>query len=156
MKYINNPATKCTCDNPQHHALWILNKKGIISSFQKILKSNDINNLSKDAYQFIMGLSGFIAHYDINGFMSNYQDLRTFIVDILNSSDITDADRYITDNYFSENEQKQYYADKAELCKELCRIAKEYQTKIEKSFLEIEKAELKAEIIAKQNYLASL
>lgn len=34
----------------------------------------DINKLNKRGYNFLYLASGFIAHYDINGFKSHYED----------------------------------------------------------------------------------
>lgn len=115
MKYIKNPNTKCNCSNPKHHSFWILNKKGIEKSIKNIISKNDISYLTKDCYEFLHLLSGFIAHYDINGFADYYQNVAMLINDLQKSSDLSNYTRYITDNYFKNNEQSQYYADKSEL-----------------------------------------
>lgn len=117
MKYIKNENTKCKCSNSKHHALWILNKQSIIKSIEKVITTKDIDNLTKDAYDFVMNMSGFIAHYDINGFKSNYENTADLVRDLQDSADLADHNRYTTDSYFSEGEQKLYYADKAEVLK---------------------------------------
>jgi len=117
MKYINNPNTKCTCSNPKHHAFWVLNKNGIENSIRKIIAKKDISFLTKDCYDFLYNLSGFIAHYDINGFADYYQNIAFLVKDLQNSSDLYDFERYTTDEFFAKSEQHQYYADKAELLK---------------------------------------
>lgn len=123
MKYIKNPNTKCTCSNPNHHALWVLNKTGILRSIEAIFKNNTMDKLTKDAYQFAHNMSGFIAHYDMGGFKAYYENVEDFRSDLLRSSDITDAFRYVKDDYFSKQEQAQYYADKTKVLvgiKNLC------------------------------------
>jgi len=129
MKYINNPNTKCTCSNPKHHAFWILNKKNIITSIKRIIETQNINYLTKDCYDFLHNLSGFIAHYDINGFMDYYNNIALLVKDLQNSSDLSDFERYITDKYFSEGEQKMYYADKAEVLKNIKSIVDKIKVK---------------------------
>lgn len=124
MKYIKNPNTKCTCSNPRHHAKWVLNVKGIARSIEAVLKTGDSCKLTKDAYDFVHNMSGFIAHFDINGFKATYSNTALLLSDLKDSSDTQDPERYIRDVYFSEGEQSSYYAQKTELLKiikELCR-----------------------------------
>lgn len=66
---------------------WNLNKRGIISSLKRVIKSKDINNLTSDAYKFVMNMSGFIAHYDIHGFRSEYANVADLVSDLQRSSE---------------------------------------------------------------------
>ena len=124
MKYIKNPNTKCTCSNPRHHAKWVLNEKGILNSIKKVLATGDSSKLTKDAYDFLNLTSGFIAHYNINGFKDYYRDTNLLREDIARSLDLRDYDRYITDSYFSKGEQSSYYAQKANVYKQLTELIK--------------------------------
>ena len=124
MKYKNNPNTKCKCSNPKHHALWILDKQNIIKSIEEVIKTKNIDNLTKDTYDFVNALSGFIAHYNINGFKTHYENTADFVKDLQNSADLSNYNRYITDSFFSKNEQKQYYADKREILKNIKELVK--------------------------------
>lgn len=127
MKYIKNPNTKCTCSNPKHHATWVLNVKGIARSIEAVLKSGDSEKLTKDAYGFVYNMSGFIAHYDINGFRSTYSNTADLLRDLARSSDTTDADRYVRDGYFAKGEQGAYYAQKTELLKIIKGLCEKYE-----------------------------
>lgn len=94
---------------------WAINKKGIMASLEQVIKKKDINKLTKDAYNFTMNMSGFIAHYNQGGFMDNYSNVADLVNDLKRSSDLVRPDYYKTDRYFSEGEQKEYYADKSEI-----------------------------------------
>ena len=122
MKYEKNPLTKCNCANSRHHAKWILNEKGILKSVEKILRTGDIEYLTKDSYEFISGLSGFIAHYSLGGFKGYYYDVRRLWHDFLKSSDIINPNRYIRDDYFKTNEQREYYAAKSRIPSGIARL----------------------------------
>jgi hypothetical protein len=101
---------------------WKINKDGIIKSVFKVIKTKDIDNLTKDAYNFVMNLSGFIAHYGINGFKYEYKNTADFVKDLQNSYDIKDFNRYRRDKYFSECEQKEYYLTKADILEEISKL----------------------------------
>lgn len=94
---------------------WKINKSGIIRSLKSVIKNKDITKLTKDAYNFTMNISGFIAHYNHQGFMSNYENVADLVEDLKRSSDISNAERYINDRWFSENEQKEWYRAKSEI-----------------------------------------
>lgn len=57
----------------------------VLNNIKQVLKNKDINKLNKTGYNHLYLLSGFIAHYDINGFKYHYQDLRNLFIDILRS-----------------------------------------------------------------------
>ena len=47
----------------------------IVSSIRKVFETNDINHLTKSAYNFLSLSSGFIAHYNLLGFRDAYADV---------------------------------------------------------------------------------
>ena len=127
MKYVTNPSTKCTCGNPKHHTKWVLNEAGIIRSIERVLNTANINALTKDAYELVMNMSGFIAHYDYNGFMSYYSNIEDLRHDLEHSSDVTDYQRYVRDTYFSEGEQNEYYAQESRIYKKIGELCGKYK-----------------------------
>lgn len=50
----------------------------LISNFKLILKQGNLRSLHKPLYEFIHLHCGFIAHYDLNGFIGTYEDGRRF------------------------------------------------------------------------------
>ena len=130
MKYEINPNTKCACSNPRHHAKWILNEKGILKCIESIFKSGDMAKLSKDAYDFIHILSGFIAHFNQRGFIDYYANVADFMADLENSSEIANPN-YYTNDIFSQDEQSEYYATKSRILKGIKVLLDEYKLKIQ-------------------------
>jgi len=108
---------------------WKTNKSGIIKSIEKVVKTKNIDNLSMEAYQFINIASGFIAHYDINGFKYEYQNVADFVRDLQNSMDVKNPSRYLEDPYFSKGDQKEYYADKGEILKFIAELVENLEVK---------------------------
>jgi hypothetical protein len=47
----------------------------IVSSIRKVFETNDINHLTKSAYDFLHLSSGFIAHYNLHGFRAEYDNV---------------------------------------------------------------------------------
>lgn len=99
----------------QNTKKWTINKNGIKKSLEAVITKRDITKLTKEAYNFTMNLSGFIAHYNHNGFMQEYENTADLVRDLQNSSDISRPDYYIQDRFFSQGEQAEYYADKSEI-----------------------------------------
>jgi len=108
---------------------WKTNKSGIIKSIEKVVKTKNIDNLSMEAYQFINIASGFIAHYDINGFKYEYQNVADFVRDLQNSMDVKNPSRYLEDPYFSKGDQKEYYANKGEILKFIAELVENLEVK---------------------------
>jgi hypothetical protein len=54
------------------------NTKAIVNNLKLVFRTRDINKLNGTAYHFISQHMGFIAHYDINGFKSVYEDVQSF------------------------------------------------------------------------------
>lgn len=118
---------------------WELKDKAIIKSLTAVFEKQDINELSLDAYRFVINISGFIAHYNIDGFKSNYQDLRSFADCLLTSSDVLRPDYYIDDKYFSEGAQAEYYAKKSAILRAIPAIVNKSLADIEKNFTNMER-----------------
>ena len=94
---------------------WYINKKGIKASIKNVIEKKDITKLTSDAYKFVMNISGFIAHYNIHGFMQEYENVADLVINLKNSSDIKRPDYYTKDSFFSGGDQAEYYADKTEI-----------------------------------------
>jgi hypothetical protein len=102
----------------------------VSKNIAQVIKSNDINKLNKTGYDFVMNMSGFIAHYDINGFKYEYSSVSKLIHDIATSMDVSDKERYIRDPFFNNPEKtigrgkniqtyQEYYRNKYEVLAEL-------------------------------------
>lgn len=57
----------------------------IVGNIKKVVLSQNSRNLTKQAYNFVMQASGFIAHYDLYGFQAEYSDTNELAVAILNN-----------------------------------------------------------------------
>jgi len=55
----------------------------IVNSVVRAIESGDIEHLTKSAYKFLYLCSGFIAHYDLYGFRSYYDDTEKLRHDII-------------------------------------------------------------------------
>ena len=54
----------------------------------------DISKLNNTGYKFIMGCSGFIAHYDLHGFKSYYNDQWSHHCDNNLKADVVEYQRF--------------------------------------------------------------
>ena len=81
-------------------------------NIELVFKTNDITKLNKTGYNFVMNMSGFIAHYDLYGFRCEYENVSQLLREIKDSFDISNKSRYITDRFFSEGKDKEYYRAK--------------------------------------------
>ena len=70
----------------------------------------DISKLNKTGYQFISGCSGFIAHYDLHGFKSYYNDQWGHYCDNNLKADIVEYQRFNQWGNFHEGQQHFDYA----------------------------------------------
>ena len=57
----------------------------IVGNIRKVMTTRNSKNLSKQAYNFLCLSSGFIAHYDLYGFQSEYAETTKLSTDILNN-----------------------------------------------------------------------
>lgn len=53
--------------------------KSLVDNFAHIIKSRDIRHLKKPLYEFLHLNCGFIAHYDIHGFIATYSEPVEFL-----------------------------------------------------------------------------
>jgi len=117
-----------------------LNTKAIINNLNLVFKTKNIEKLNKPTYEFVMNLSGFIAHYDIYGFREHYRDLRDFIKDLENSSDVLNPEYYLGD-FFQKDEQKDYYKSKTETLRQIKPLIEKYKQDINQFFSKSETKE---------------
>ena len=90
-----------------------MNKRRILKSLKKVFDKRDIKYLSEEAYDFVENISGFIAHYNKNGFKDYYSDFDLFIKDLRNSTDILNPEYYLEEFFMKRDPQ--YYQDKVEI-----------------------------------------
>lgn len=50
----------------------------VIRNFKEVIETRDIDRMNKELYDFLTLYSGFIAHYDINGFKATYRAPKDF------------------------------------------------------------------------------
>ncbi len=90
-------------------------KAAIIKNIAEVLRTNHSQKLSKQSYGFLCLASGFIAHYDHNGFCSYYGFGNVLKDDIL---------RHRNENLYSHfhpgERDYEYYQSKADLYKRIC------------------------------------
>ena len=92
----------------------------IVANVRKVVSTGDINFLNMQAYNFIMLSSGFIAHYNIHGFMDAYGDGKSLATAICNNSV---NNRWM--NFSPRDRDYDYYMQKRDLYArlvEICRI----------------------------------
>ena len=103
---------------------WKINEAGIIKSMEAVIKSGDIEKLTKDCYNFTMNLSGFIAHYNLYGFMDQYRDTADLIRDLRNSMDIKRPEYYLDQCFLKK--QPEYYQAKVRILKAFKNLVDQY------------------------------
>jgi len=97
-----------------------MKNENIIKQFEKVLKSRLSSNITKGLYDYLHIRFGCIAHYDRNGFMAHYEDLRDLVNQIL---------RYEKDFNLEDIEKK------------IVNLARQYKNEIDKEFERKEKEE---------------
>ncbi len=97
-----------------HNKNWpALPVKSVLRNVENIFKSRDISKMTKATYNTLYLMSGFIAHYDINGFKYHYENVSDLARDIARSSDTSDAGRYVRDSWFKDQYGEAYCASKS-------------------------------------------
>lgn len=82
----------------------------IVNSFKRVFEQNDIDQLTKQAYNFIYLASGFIAHYNLYGFRETYRNVSDLKTDILRNAGMNQWSN------FREGERNyEYYMQKKEI-----------------------------------------
>lgn len=107
--------------------------KTVLKNVENIFKSRDISKMTKATYKTLYLMSGFIAHYDINGFKHHYSSVSDLARDILRSSDATDPDRYTRDKWFAESYGLLYCQSKAAMYSGLEMLATKYFAELSKA-----------------------
>jgi len=103
----------------------------VVKNFSKVIESRDINNMTKELYNFLNLYCGFIAHYDINGFKSVYSTPKQFADVFIRHFDR--EHRYFNGIYpYHEEPYKQTVFTKAEIKREFCQIVKMHKESITK------------------------
>lgn len=115
------------------------NVNSILNNLKSVFKNKDISELNRSGYNFLYLMSGFIAHYNLNGFQRNYSDLRDLIADLKNSSDYNDPEREVRDPYFAEQYGEEYPKSKVAILKGIKEIVEQYEDKIQNYFSKEEK-----------------
>ena len=113
----------------------------IAKNIKRVAEEKDINLLNKPAYQFIILKMGFIAHYDIFGFREVYKDLREFFSRLQTSEYSNDKDYNLrwADSQENDSDFNKWYGEDnqkntAWVIREIIRIAREYEEKINEYF----------------------
>lgn len=98
---------------------------GIISNFRLIFKSG-IQKMNQSAYRFIHISSGFIAHYNMYGFIETYGDALTLAKDIINHAE---PNKWL--NFSPSDRDYTYMKQKAQIYKAIYEMACDYVEKQE-------------------------
>jgi hypothetical protein len=97
---------------------------GIIRSVKSVFVHDDIEKLTKPAYNFIMLSSGFIAHYDLYGFRMEYRDVYDLAKNL-----ILNHDRNQWNNFRPGEQDYEYYMQKKRIYNQLVELASWYLSK---------------------------
>ena len=60
-----------------------IERLSVVRNFQKVIKARDMSLMNKELYQFLNLYCGFIAHYNIHGFIEYYEDPGSLRAEIL-------------------------------------------------------------------------
>ena len=103
-----------------------MNEKEKELTFKNIISAvRDIEKLNKRGYEHLYIMSGFIAHYNINGFIDNYRE-NSLKEDIVNS-----IKSYNYENFDNSDKDWEYYKQKIDLNNKLLQeLSKEEYTNI--------------------------
>ena len=98
-----------------------------------IFKSGKIRKLNNSTYKFIIASMGFIAHYDLQGFQSNYANLKYFAQKLQTSEYSNDlnynlkwADRFETDPDHTRFYGRAYVVSVSSAIRKIVAIARKY------------------------------
>lgn len=97
---------------------------GIVRSVKSVFVHDDINKLTKSAYNFIMLSSGFIAHYDLYGFRMEYRDVYALAENLIRNYD---ANQW--NNFRPGERDYEYYMQKKQIYNQLVEWASWYLSK---------------------------
>lgn len=89
----------------------------IVASVRKVFQTGDIGYLTKQAYNFIMLSNGFIAHYNLYGFIEEYRNIENLRRNIL-----TNRQNNQWNNFSSFDENYSYMMQKKRIYNNLCDV----------------------------------
>lgn len=89
----------------------------IVNSFKRVFKSKNIENLTKQAYNFIYLSYGFIAHYNLYGFREYYED-----TDFLKQTILANKSMNQWNNFRPGERDYEYYMQKKLIYNKICEI----------------------------------
>ena len=123
------------------------NVNAVLRSIENVLKHNDSSKLTKETYNFVSLMSGFIAHYDINGFMQHYVDMRDFVeqLELSIPVEIDVCRRDVNDEPEYNGYGLPYCQSKLEIVLGIAELVKKYKNSILKA--EAEKDDDKFELL---------
>jgi len=101
------------------------NSKAIASNLNLVFKTKNIEKLNKPTYNFLMLMSGFIAHYNLYGFMDEYQNVEDLARDIYKSWDTKRPDYWVED-FFVKKYGIEYCQSKTDTIKAILEVTKNY------------------------------
>ena len=106
-----------------------IGKISVVRNFSKVVESRDINNMTKELYEFLNLYCGFIAHYNIDGFKSVYSPPRDFANIFIRHFDREHL--YFNGIYpYHEEPYKDTGFTKAEIKREFCSIVEIHKESI--------------------------
>ncbi len=94
----------------------------IVNSVRKVVSTGDITHLTKQAYNFVMLSSGFIAHCNLYGFQDAYREPGALATEICNNSVYN---RWA--NFRPGDKDYDYYTQKKEVYARLVQICRIYR-----------------------------
>lgn len=91
----------------------------IVNSIKRVFEKNDINLLTKTAYDYLYLASGFIAHTNLYGFRDTYSNVSNLREDIL-------ANQFnnMWNNFIPGEPNFEYYMSKKAVYIEIVKVAK--------------------------------
>lgn len=101
----------------------------IVSSIRKVFETNDINHLTKPAYNFLSLSSGFIAHYNLLGFRDAYANVNALKRQL--------AESYAANqwnNFRAGERDYDYMMQKKEIYNRVCSLFENEGYELKKSF----------------------
>jgi hypothetical protein len=107
------------------------NVKAICNSIEKCLKECSMDHFTKQAYDFVYLLSGFIAHYNHQGFCDQYNDNMTqFVEDLKNSHSVMNPEHYMQ-SCFVNDYGWDYCVSERDICVRIGELVKQYDESVE-------------------------
>jgi len=94
--------------------------KSILKSIREVFEYNNIGYLTRSAYSYLYLCSGFIAHYNREGFQDHYERVETLRDDLFNNEPMNQWR-----NFLPEDKDYEYMAQKRNIYNQIVAIAEE-------------------------------